>query len=354
MLNVAFSGLFALVSLALIYVVAIFITTNFSSFFFLWRVGDFVVNDIPNNLGLWVIWLFLFVIFFIIMQWFLFRTFGRINDTVRQIAQGQLEMNHQISVSPGNAYNVFARNVNSLSERLQLALEEERKAEQAKNELITNVSHDLRTPLTSVVGYLGLIEQDRYRDEVELRHYVAIAYEKSQHLHELINDLFEYTRMRHDTIALKLDTINLVEMLGQLLVQYHVPLQEAGMDSSLHCQEKSIMVKVDPGKLARVFENLISNAMVYGKEGKRIDVYICLLDTEVSVEVVNYGEPVSALDLPHIFDRFYRGDKSRTAWSGGSGLGLAISKSIVEKHRGAIEAKSNTDRTAFRVTLPVL
>ncbi|WP_259391304.1 cell wall metabolism sensor histidine kinase WalK [Paenibacillus sp. 1011MAR3C5] len=352
-LNIFFAAILSLVGVALLYVVALFLSSNFRSFWFLRDLGVFFINDLPYALGLWFIWVLLFCVCFFILQWVQFSAFGKINDTVRQIADGQLEMNHQITVRQRSGFGVLARNVNRLSDRLQHALEEERRAEQAKNELITNVSHDLRTPLTSVVGYLGLIEQDRYRDEVELRHYIAIAYKKSQHLHELIDDLFEYTRMRHDTIALKLEPINLVEMLGQLLVQYHMPLEEVGMVSQLHSEEKQITVRADAGKLARVFENLISNAMSYGREGKRIDVWIALMEGKVSVAIVNYGEPISAIDLPHIFDRFYRADKSRTRWSGGSGLGLAISKSIVEKHGGAIDADSNTERTVFRVILPL-
>lgn len=352
-LHLFISGLLALITLAIIYVVAIFLYNASSYFYFLRRIGLFFIDGIPNGFGFVFIWLVLFFVYFIALQWFQFRTLGQINDTVKLIADGRLKMDHQIEVRRGNVFGVFAGNVNRLSDRLQLALEEERKAEQAKNELITNVSHDLRTPLTSVVGYLGLIEQDRYRDEVELRHYVGIAYEKSQHLHELINDLFEYTRMRHDTIALKLEPINLVEMLGQLLVQYHMPLQDAGMTGQLHSTENMILVRADAAKLARVFENLISNAMAYGREGKRIDVAVSNREGWVAVDVMNYGEPISAHDLPHIFDRFYRADKSRTRWAGGSGLGLAISKSIVEKHQGFIEATSSTERTAFRVTLPM-
>src|SRR5690606_1924684 len=101
--------------------------------------------------------------------------------------------------------------------------------------------------------------------------------------------------------------------------------------------------------------NLISNAMLYGKEGKRVDIVIRAgQDRSVVAEVVNYGEPIPAMDLPHLFDRFYRGDKSRTQWSGGSGLGLAISKSIVEKHGGMIDVVSNNEYTSFRVLLPRL
>lgn len=298
----------------------------------------------------------LFFVYFFILQWLQYRYLITINDTVNRIANGQLDFDYQMEVNVRSPFGPMAGNLNRMAGRLDQALLEERRAEQAKNELITNVSHDLRTPLTSILGYLGLIEQDRYRDEVELRHYVQIAYYKSQRLNVLINDLFDYTRMRHDSVAIQRISFNLIEVLGQLLVQYHMPLQEAGMEGRLHTVEKSMIVSGDPIMLVRVFENLIANAMSYGKEGKLVELRVQrdASGAKATVEVINYGEPISALDLPHIFERFYRADKSRTEWAGGSGLGLAISKSIVEKHGGYIDAVSDASRTAFRVTLPVV
>lgn len=313
-----------------------------------------IIIGIGEQVILAVIGFFLFFLIFSWLQWRLFGYFNKMNRTVRDMAEGRLDLNHKMEVRGSNPFGDMAGNVNRLAGRLYLALEEERRAEQTKNELITNVSHDLRTPLTSVLGYLGLIEQDRYRDEVEMRHYVHIAYEKSQRLNVLINDLFEYTRMRHDTTALKAAPFNLVEMLGQLLVQYHMPLQEAGMQSKLITQESIIMVKGDTAKIVRVFENLIANAMVYGREGKYAVLNVKKNETEAIVEVINYGEPIPASDIPFIFDRFYRADKSRTKWSGGSGLGLAISKSIIEKHGGTISVSSDDDETSFRVTIPIV
>lgn len=299
--------------------------------------------------------LILFFLYFFTMQWVQYRYLGSINETVNRIANGQLDFDYRMEVNGRSPFGLMAGNLNRMAGRLDQALTEERKAEQTKNELITNVSHDLRTPLTSIVGYLGLIEQDRYRDEVELRHYVQIAYDKTQRLNVLINDLFDYTRMRHDSALMQRTGFNLIEVLGQLLVQYHMPLQEAGMEGRLHTEEKSLMVSGDPIMLVRVFENLIANAMAYGKEGKLVELRVLKEagGARATVEVVNYGEPISSMDLPHIFDRFYRADKSRTEWTGGSGLGLAISKSIVEKHGGRIEALSDANRTAFRVTLPI-
>ena len=346
------SGALGLVSLAVLYMVMMTIREmRYLSIFY--EIGYGVYNAF-NGLSLIFVWFMLFLLYYGLLQWLHYRTFGRVNDTVRRMADGQLEFHYRIPIRGKSAYAVLGSHVNRLSERLQSALEEERRAEQTKNELITNVSHDLRTPLTSVIGYLGLIEQDRYRDEVELRHYTQIAYEKSLRLNVLINDLFEYTRMRNDTVDLKPSVFNLVEMLGQLLVQSDVMLREAGMEGKLHREEPTVMLHADADKMVRVFENLISNAMTYGKEGKRIDIYIRRLDARTALaEVVNYGEPIPAIDLPHIFDRFYRVDKARSQWSGGSGLGLAISKSIVEKHGGTIEATSDSRRTSFRVRLPI-
>ncbi len=313
-----------------------------------------IVKGMGEDIFLFGLGLFLSFVYFCIMQWRFFSYFAGMNTIVSGMAEGRFDFDYKIKVHKSNPFGDMAGHINRLAGRLHFALEEERKAEQTKNELITNVSHDLRTPLTSVLGYLGLIEQDRYRDEVELRHYVQIAYDKSQRLNVLINDLFEYTRMRHDTAATKETTFNLVEMLGQLLVQFHLPLQEAGMESKLIADETAVTVKGDPAKLVRVFENLIANAMAYGREGKRVVVTVQLEGSDVVVGVINYGEPIPAIDLPHIFDRFYRVDKSRTQWSGGSGLGLAISKGIVEKHGGTIAVTSDLDRTAFRVTIPAV
>ncbi|MDQ6418557.1 ATP-binding protein [Paenibacillus sp. LHD-117] len=352
LLNLIASSVLALVCLSLLFAVAFFMTNNFPSLYFIRSVGGAFLNN-TGTVGMVFLWGVLFLGWYLLLQWVMFTSIGKVNDAIGRIADGQLDLNYQIPVRSG-VIGILAGNVNRLSNRLQQALDEERRAEQTKNELITNVSHDLRTPLTSVVGYLGLIDQDGYRDEVELRQYVSIAYEKSQRLHDLINDLFEYTRMRHDTIALRLAPINLVEMLGQLLVQYHMPLQEAGMESGLASAETTVMIQADAAKLVRVFENLISNAMLYGKEGKRVDIAIHSRERDVVAEVVNYGEPIPAVDLPYLFDRFYRVDKSRTQWSGGSGLGLAISKSIIEKHGGTIDVVSNAEYTAFRVTLPKL
>jgi len=294
---------------------------------------------------------FFFIVYMIVFHWRRFNYYEKLSMTVAHIAKGNFD--DVVPVRQNNELSELAENMNLLVEELKRSLDDERHAEQTKNELITNVSHDLRTPLTSIIGYLGLIEQDRYRDEVELRHYVQIAYSKAERLNVLIHDLFEYTRMRHDVIPLNKQSFNLVEMMNQLLVHHRLSLESAKMQGHLFTNVSEMTISGDPDKLVRVFENLLTNAISYGNSGGKVEIYLNQYDQAAVVDIVNYGEPIPSSDLPHLFDRFYRVDKSRTENSGGTGLGLAIVKGLVEKHGGSISVTSDGDSTNFRVRLPL-
>ncbi|WP_089153491.1 sensor histidine kinase [Paenibacillus senegalimassiliensis] len=268
-------------------------------------------------------------------------------EEVHKIEDGSVR---KIPVENVGQLGQLATDINRMVERLRTSMEEERRAEQTKNELITNVSHDLRTPLTSITGYLGLIEQDRYRDEVELRYYVNMAYEESLRLKQLLQDLFEYTRMQNKEMKLDKTRINLAEMLHQISAHFGWQMQESGMEFRIYLQGP-LLVQADGDKLRRVYENLITNAIRYGQEGRYVDIRGWQEGNEVVTEVVNYGEPIPAADQPHLFDRFYRVEKSRAVDTGGSGIGLAIAKHVVELHQGGIGVESNEFRTAFIVRL---
>ncbi|MFD2130264.1 sensor histidine kinase [Pseudogracilibacillus auburnensis] len=265
------------------------------------------------------------------------------------IAEGNFE--HQLTVYDNNL-DGLVKNIHNIVDRLKEAIEEERHIEHTKNELITNVSHDLRTPLTSIVGYLRLIEQDNYKDEVALRHYTGIAYDKALSLEQLINELFEYTRIQDKQLQLNMQPINIAEILGQVIVQNQVYFIENEMICREEFANVTLTVLGDGERLARVFNNLILNAIHYGKEGKYVDILTEDFGSEIAVTVTNYGNPISSIDLPHLFERFYRIEKSRAKHTGGSGLGLAISRSIVLRHNGTIDVESNLDRTSFIVKLP--
>jgi signal transduction histidine kinase len=292
----------------------------------------------------------LFVFFLLILSQPSIRYLLEITRSIQHIADGNFD--YRIQVRTQDELGGLADNINKMAATLKVSLEEERLAEQTKVELITNVSHDLRTPLTSIVGYLGLIDQDRYRDEVELRQYVQIAYQKSLRLKVLINDLFEYTRTSGG-IKLHRTNMNLIEMMGQLAAQFRLQLEQEDMECRLITSEKQLNVSADGEKLVRVFENLIVNAIKYGHEGKFVDLKARHEGEMAIIEIINYGEPLPASSIPYLFERFYRIEQSRSEQSGGSGLGLAIAKNIVELHHGTISVLSDDSRTTFEVKLPI-
>ncbi|WHY87263.1 ATP-binding protein [Neobacillus novalis] len=277
--------------------------------------------------------------------------FTLISNSVQQLSKGQFDIT--IPVKNHGGLGRFAQNINSMEEQLKSLIEEEKRAVQSKNELVTNVSHDLRTPLTSIIGYLQLIEEDQYRDEVELRYFVTIAFDKSKRLNRMVNDLFEFTKINNRDVALKLIRFNINELLKQLTAQFNPELRTAGIKIEIKNPAAEIMIEADPDKLMRVFENLISNAIKYGREGKKIDLIVEENEQYAVVKVVNYGEAIPANAIPHIFDRLYRAEKSRSDETGGTGLGLAIAKGIVELHKGEIIVSSNEAETIFQVQLPL-
>ncbi|MFO7274917.1 MAG: HAMP domain-containing sensor histidine kinase [Bacillota bacterium] len=246
-------------------------------------------------------------------------------------------------------------NLVAMARQIKLSLMRERQANQARYELITAVSHDLRTPLTSVLGYLQLIDEDRYRDEVELRYYVDMAYEKAKQLKRLIDQLFEFTRTSHGGIVLRPVPINPAELLEQVAEEFVPALREAGMEYRLRLPDERVTLYADPDLLVRVLENLISNAIRYGREGKVVELELEARPAEraVLMRVANRGNPIPVHQLERIFDSFYRGEGSRSGRTGGAGLGLAIVKNIVTLHGGTVRAISETERTVFEVRLPL-
>nr|WP_099223940.1 HAMP domain-containing sensor histidine kinase [Listeria costaricensis] len=243
-------------------------------------------------------------------------------------------------------------NIEKMRERQKNLMAQEQQAQQAKNDLITNVSHDLRTPLTSILGYLSYIHEDRYRDEIELRYYTDLVYDKAHHLHKLIDDLFSYTRLESPEYLLANDQLDMIELLRQLVAEFDRSAQEKGTEVMEHYRVDNLMVSGDGNQIMRLFENLFSNALRYGEEGGQIEITAQRDGEWAVIDVSNYGEEIPALDLPHLFDRFYKVDKNRT--TNGTGLGLAIAKSIVEKHGGLVTAESKNRRTTFTVKLPLI
>jgi two-component system sensor histidine kinase VanS len=228
-----------------------------------------------------------------------------------------------------------------------------KEAEQRKNDLIVYLAHDLKTPLTSVIGYLSLL-RDEPEISPELRaRYTGIALDKAERLEELINEFFDITRFNLTSLTLEKETVNLTRMLEQISSEFLPVMSEKRLSWELQL-ERDVQILCDPDKLERVFDNLIRNAVSYSSPDTRIALTLSRSGGSAVVCVKNHGRTIPADKLSRVFEQFFRLDSSRSSATGGSGLGLAIAKEIVLLHGGTISAESADESVTFTVTLPAV
>lgn len=226
-------------------------------------------------------------------------------------------------------------------------------SEQRKNDLVVYLAHDLKTPLTSIVAYLSLLDEAPDMPLVQRAKYTGISLEKAKRLGELINEFFEITRYNLQNITLERQQISLNMLLEQLVDEFYPVFKEKNIVCRVHIEE-DIELFVDAERMARVFDNLFRNAISYSYEETPIDVIAKTSDQTVRITVRNQGKEIAEHKLNHLFEKFYRLDEARSTNTGGAGLGLAIAKEIVELHGGMIQAVSNEKYTEFIVTLPYM
>lgn len=247
----------------------------------------------------------------------------------------------------------LAKGINIMSERLKENYEKEKKNEEAKNELIVAVSHDLKTPLTSIIGYLDLLNDNKYDYSEEQKAYLDIAYKKSLDLKKLTEELFEYTKLANDYIELEKIKFNISILLNQLIGEYTQFFNEKGIEVKIENPFSEINCEIDIQKIIRVFENLIKNAEKYSYPGSEFKITVERESNIVKFIFENEGDKIEKEDLEKIFEKMYRLDKARNSENEGSGLGLAISRKIVELHGGKLWAECNENKISFNMTLPI-
>ena len=220
--------------------------------------------------------------------------------------------------------------------------------------MITNISHDLRTPLTAIIGYLGLVEMNATTLSPEDRaKYIHTAYDKSNQMKILVEDLFEFSKTQARDAVLNLTTISLGDLFAQLLASYEIEAHEHQIEMMQITNPELIILEADSDKLARVLINLITNAFKYGEGATYIKLTAQVKAQEVEIRVINNGVQIPQEALLEIFDRFYRVESSRNSKTGGTGLGLAIVKGIILQHGGTVRATSDAELTTFIMTLPL-
>ena len=292
-----------------------------------------------------------FTVTFMILQEKSLRYITKISDAMQNISEGDL--NVTVEVEGDDEFSSMAANLNKMVEELKELMDKERESERTKNELITNVAHDLRTPLTSIIGYLELLSGDVKLDPELQKKYINIAYVKTKRLEKLIEDLFGFTKMNYGKLTMHVAQVDVVKLLSQLLEEFYPSFVDKNLSYELQSNVPAKVITADGNLLARLFDNLINNAIKYGADGKRIMVKLQADDEIVTVSVINYGYVIPADELPLIFNKFYRVEQSRSTNTGGTGLGLAISKNIVDMHGGTITVTSDLSGTVFTVKLKV-
>lgn len=286
-----------------------------------------------------------------------------LSGTIQEVTNG--DYNVQVPIEYDDELGLLAANINALAitlrekekesailkENERLAFDAERNAEKQKNDLITNVAHDLRTPLTTIVGYLELIKNNDKLSKEDIQKYSSVAYEKSKRLQSMMDDLFDFTRLDQDSVKVHMTTINISELILQIVDEFYPTFQDHDLTPVISVSSQNLFINGDGQLLARVFDNLLSNAIKYGQDHNKIKIDILNDEYTVSIKIMNYGNPIDKDDLPYIFDKFYRSDSSRSSSTGGTGLGLAIAKNIIQIHNGKIFATSHKDKTTFVVVL---
>lgn len=305
---------------------------------------QYYIRNNLDNIMVATIVIFFVILIRVALTWFT-KYFDEIVAGVDQLADGSQSV---IAMSPELGF--MEDKLNQVKNTLERRAREAQDSEQRKNDLVVYLAHDIKTPLTSVIGYLNLIDEMPDMPAEQKAKYVHITLDKALRLESLINEFFEITRYNLQTIPLKKERIDLYYMLIQMADEVYPLLSANGKQAEIHADE-NLTVWGDSDKLARVFNNILKNAIAYGDADSTIEISAVRQGRAVLISFENTGT-IPQEKLGSIFEKFYRLDDARSTATGGAGLGLAIAKDIITLHGGAIGAESHDGRTAFKITLP--
>lgn len=288
----------------------------------------------------------------IICVYFLSKFFYYISSIEKETYKMKVENNEMI-VLPSELYQIQ----NSVNFVKQQAIRNEEVAlevENSKKEMITFLAHDLKTPLTIIIGYLDLIVFNNKIDTKEKEEYLNIVLKKAADLEFLVNEMFEVSCLNEQDLVCSFQKIDLQLLLEQIIDDFYPVLLNEGKEIKFNKISKIIFINGDSQKLFRLFNNLIKNAITYSLANSTINIDVKIKNNYVTIIIKNLCSPLSDMDVDKIFDKFYRCDSSRNSQRGGNGLGLAITKELVKLHNGKINVNYKNGNICFTVTLPIL
>lgn len=292
-----------------------------------------------------------FIIYFLLFIKRIVKDVTYISDRIIDIADGKSD--EKIIIERQDEIGEIAGRINEMTEQINQLITSERDALQSNKDLIACVAHDLRTPITSVKGYLDLALDTKHYDLEQRQKYVRIAQTRANRLEYLIHDLFNYTKLTSGEITLHRSKIDLVQLVEQMVEEFYPLFQEEELECTTKYNISYLEMNMDGELIARAVQNLLSNAIKYGKDGKHVYVELECLEQEVQIRVTNYGLVIPEESIKHLFDKFYRVERSRNVKTGGTGLGLNIAQEIVHLHGGRIQVTSGASGTCFTIALPL-
>ncbi len=295
---------------------------------------------------------FVIIILFLTMMYALKKTLDIIvvNDALRKVSEGNLQDDIKLDGSP--AIKDLVENINLIKAGYKEILENGVHNEKLKTELISNVSHDLKTPLTSIINYVNILKNNDITEE-ERDEYLLILEKKSLKLKVLIEDLFEMSKINSGKIKLNRELIDILSLIHQGIGEYSTLYEEKNISFKVTSEEDALYMELDGKMMSRALENIIINALKYSLDNTRVYINIKVEDECVNIGVKNIANYEMDFNEEEMFERFARGDKSRNSKVEGSGLGLAITKSIVELHGGEVKIKKEGDMFKIYLILPI-
>lgn len=317
---------------------------------------EYIFTLSSNHIIVWLYWRMdaLFICYLIIGLFCIFSYYWRkpwryLNEIVEATQTIYEQNNHTIELS--EPLGDISNEMNQIKMSVLLSKQAAKDAEDRKNELVMYLAHDIRTPLTTVIGYLSLLSEATDMPIEQRIKYVSITLEKAEHLEKLINELFEITRYHTKTLALKKQKLDLYCLLVQIIDEFYPTLSANGNTTVLDADE-NLYVKADPDKLARVFDNVLKNAAAYSYPDTKISIHAHKQNGNIIISIQNHGKTISQNQLQNIFNKYNRLNEAKKSDTGGAGLGLSIAKEIIHLHGGEIKASSENGTINFTITLP--
>ena len=334
-----------IISMIVYFIVALFLENGLS--IMIESLNYEVYYWIVNNRNI-VVYLYIGIVMAIVIYRFMSKHVNDIQEVYNALDLILKEDNETIKLP--SEMNQFSDKINEIKYDYILTKKNEREAEQKKNDLIVYMAHDLKTPLTSIIGYLTLLKDEKQISKELQEKYIKIALDKALRVEDLTNQFFDITRYNLQNMPINKQEMNLVYLLKQVIDECYPMLEKRNLKCHLESVDK-VMYVGDGDKLARAFDNLLKNAINYSYENTTIEIQLEENEGKISIVFRNKGDKIPQYKLDKLFEKFYRGDDARTSSTGGAGLGLAITKQIIELHQGKIYVKNDDEYIEFFIEL---